>query len=245
MLNFKSIKIHLIIYLVCFAIFLGIKDRNLTFLGAIVISVLSSLILEGIFFYFRTKLFQITESSIITGLIIGYVVSSDELWWKISLASVLAILSKHLLRYRNRHIFNPAAFGIFLATIILGISTQWKGTYVWYVLLPFGLYFILKIRKLEIIIGYACFSLLLFGLQNLFQNIPLVNIFGYFSYYFIFVMMIEPKTTPVSRAGKFIFGSGVAVMIFILTGLGAQFDVEIFSLLFMNAAVPLLNKITS
>ena len=56
-------------------------------------------------------------------------------------------------------------------------------------------------------------------------------------------MVIEPKTTPLNSLGKCIFGAGVAAAIFILTEAGAKFDAEIFSLLVMNAAVPLLNKL--
>jgi len=56
-------------------------------------------------------------------------------------------------------------------------------------------------------------------------------------------MVIEPKTTPVSKKGKFIFGVLVSGLIFVLTNLGAGFDVELLSLLALNIAVPILNKI--
>ena len=243
MLKLKSIKTRLILYLAFFALFLAAKDRDVLFLGTLIIAVISSLAAESVILYLKTKVFQVTESSIITGLIIGYVLSSDEVWWRFVLASSLAILSKYLIRFRKKHIFNPASFGIFLTLIIFGASTQWKETYAWYILLPFGFYFAQKIRKMEIIIGYAVFSLTLFGIQAVLQKVPLWHIFGYLSYFYIFVMVIEPKTTPLRPIGKFLFGAGVAVLIFILTAAGARFDVELFSLLAMNIAVPLLNKL--
>lgn len=241
MLNFKSIKTQLIIYLACFAIFLAFKDKDVGFLVIIIIAVASSLTVESTLKYIKTKSFQVTESSIITGLIVGYTLSSDEAWWKFILASALAILSKYLIRFRKKHIFNPAAFGIFL-TLVFGAFSQWRGTYYWYILFPFGIYFALKIRKIEVIISYAVISLGLFGTQAIFQHVSLQNIFGYFSYFFIFIMVIEPMTSPIKPIGKLIFGAGVAGIIFILTELGAKFDVELLSLLVMNATVPLLNK---
>jgi len=241
--KFKSIKTQLILYLTCFAIFLAIKDRNAVFLITIIIAVISSLAVESILLYLKTKVFQISESSIITGLIVGYVLSSDEGWLRFVLASSLAILSKHLIRFQKKHIFNPAALGIFLTLIIFGASTQWKGTYLWYILLPFGFYFIYKTRKIEIIIGYAVISLALFGTQAVLEKVPLWHIFGYLSYFYILVMVIEPKTTPIKPWGKYFFGAGVAGLIFILTGLGVKFDAELFSLLIMNITVPILNKI--
>ncbi len=244
MFNLKSIKTQLILYLLFFAVFLAVKDKDFVFLFTTLIAVVSALVIETIVLYLRTKAFQITESAIITGLIIGYVLSTDEAWWRFVLASLLAILSKYLIRFQKKHIFNPAAFGIFLTLIIFGASTQWQGTYIWYILLPFGFYFVQKIRKIEILIGYTVVSLALFGIQAMLQKVPLWHILGYLSYFFIFIMVIEPLTTPIKPMGKFIFGAGVASIIFILSELGAKFDVELFSLLAMNATVPLLNKLS-
>ncbi|MEW6076055.1 MAG: RnfABCDGE type electron transport complex subunit D [Candidatus Omnitrophota bacterium] len=243
MLKINSVKAQLIIFLVTLAAFFSAKERDLAFATAIVIAVISASALEAIILFLKKKTFRLTESSVITGLIIGYVLSSDAGWLRFFLAALLAILSKQLIRYRNTHIFNPAAFGIFLTLILFNASTQWKGTYSWYILAPFGLYFAHKIRKMEVIIGYAAVALGLFGAQAVIQKVPLVSIFGYLSYFFIFIMVIEPKTTPVTTAGKLVFGAGVAFLVFILTELGARFDVELFGLLGMNAAVPALNHL--
>ncbi len=243
MFNLKSIKTQLIIYLACLALFLVIKDGDSAFPVAALIAVVSALLSEAFFLYLKTKTLQITESAVITGLIVAFVLSGDEAWWKIIFASVSAISSKHLIAFKKKHIFNPAALGIFLTLILFGAATQWRGTYLWYILVPFGLYFTQKINKIEIIIGYALASLVLFGMQAFSQRAPLWDIFGYFSYFYIFVMVVEPKTTPVRTAGKYIFGICTAALIFILTEAGVKFDVELFSLLAMNAAVPLLNKL--
>jgi len=241
MLNFKSIKTQLILYLICFAVFLSIEEKDAMFLVAVFIAVISSITVESALLYFKTKSLQISESSIITGLIVGFVFSSGLAWWVLALASSSAILSKYLIRFKKRHIFNPAALGIFLAIIISGAPTQWEGTYSWFIVLPFGIYFAEKIRKLEILAGYAIVFLALFGTQALFQKTPVWHIFGYLSYFYIFVMVIEPMTTPIKPLGKYLFGAGVAAFIFILTERGVRFDVELFSLLAMNIAVPLLN----
>ncbi len=207
------------------------------------VAVASALVIEALVYNLKTKRLQITESAIITGLIIGYVLSSDEAWWKFVFASSIAILSKYLLRFRKKHIFNPAALGIFLTIILLGASTQWMGTYLWYVIVPFGLYFVYRLKKTEVITGYAIISLLLFQAQAFLRKVPLGDIFGYFSYFYIFVMVIEPKTSPLKPLGKYLFGAGVAALIFILTEAGVRFDAELLSLLVANATVPLLNRI--
>lgn len=244
MFNLKSIKTQLILYLVCFAIFLAIKDKDPAFLLSSLIAIFSASTIETLILYFKTKKLQITESSIITGLIIGFVLSSDAGWWNFVFAAALAIISKYLIIFKEKHIFNPAALGIFFSVILLGASTEWRGTYLWYVLVPFGLYFTRETKKIEVVTGYAVVSLLLFGIQALLRKAPLWNISGYFSYFYIFIMVIEPKTTPVKAMPKYLFGAAVAALIFILTGAGVRFDVELFSLLALNAASPLLNKLS-
>ena len=239
----KSIKAQLVIYLTCLAIFLAIQDKSVVFLLTTGLAVFSALSVESIILYLRTKAWKITASSIISGLIIGYVLSSDQAWWKLISACALAILSKHLIVFKKKQIFNPAAFGIFLTLILFGASTQWKGTYLWYILLPVGVYFAQRTGKLKIVISYFLASFVLFGTQAIVQRIPLGHILGYFSYFYIFVMLIEPKSTPVKTAGKYLFGAGVAGIIFILTQFGVKFDAELCSLLVMNSAVPLLNKL--
>lgn len=243
MVNFKSIKIQLILYLVCGAVLLTATGRDFAFLRATLLAVASALVIEACVLYVKTRTLQITESAIITGFIVGYVLSSDEAWWKFVCACSLAILSKHLIRFHKRHIFNPAAFGIFTTLLFLGAATQWKATFVWPILVPVGIYFSHRIKKVEIIIGYATASLLLFATQALWERVPVRHIFGYFSYFYIFVMLIEPKTAPLRPLGKYLFGAGAAALIFILTGIGVRFDAELFSLLAMNTAVPLLNTL--
>jgi Na+-translocating ferredoxin:NAD+ oxidoreductase RnfD subunit len=243
MLGLRSIKTQLILFLLSFAIFLLARERDFNFVVTLLVAVASAVLVDSLILYLKTKSLQITESSIITGMIIGYVLSADEAWWKFVFAVAIAILAKHVIRFQKKHIFNPAAFGVLLTLVFFGAQTQWKGTYLWYILLPFGLYFARKVRKLEIILGYAVVSLLLFGIQAALRHFPFWGVFGYFSYLYIFVMVIEPKTTPITSAAKYIFGAGTAALIFILTEAGVRFDAELFSLLVMNATVPLLNKI--
>ncbi|MEW6008790.1 MAG: RnfABCDGE type electron transport complex subunit D [Candidatus Omnitrophota bacterium] len=244
MSKLASIKTQLIFFLSGFGIYLSIIDKDVKFLLSCSAAVISAIIIESSLNYLKEKKFSITESCIISGLIVGFVLASDNIWWIFVAATVLAIGSKYLIRLKNKHIFNPAAFGIFLSIIFFGASTQWKGTYAWYILVPFGIYFIAKIRKMELLISYFAVSLGLFAIQSFIQKVPLINIFGYLSYFYIFIMLIEPKTTPIKPLAKIIFGTGVAGLIFILSNVGVRFDVEIFALLVFNLSVPILEKLS-
>ncbi len=242
-MRLNSVKTQLIIFLAALAVFLSLKDKDGLFLLTLSISVIFCASLDSFVTFLKDKRASLTESSIISGLIIGYVLAGDNPWWKFLAACILAILSKHLIRIGNRHLFNPAAFGVFFAAVLFGATTQWKGTYAWYLLVPFGCYFAYAVRKTELLISYFAVALLLFGIQALLQHTPVVTVFGYLSYFFIFIMMIEPRTTPVRFYGKLIFGAAVAVLIFILTQAGAKFDAELCALLACNIGVTSLNKL--
>lgn len=232
MFNLSVIKTQLIIFLVFFAAYLSVLDKDAAFLFCLFIAVISALAADFLFMYFRKEKLRFDDSSVISGLIIGFVLSCNQSWWIFSLAAIFAIASKYLVRFNNKHIFNPAGFGIFLTVLFFHGFSQWKGASIWYIMAPFGIYFVYKIKKLEIIVSYILAFLILFGFKG----------FGYFNYFFASVMLIEPKTTPVTKRGKIIFGLGVAILLFILTKLNFPYEAEVFSLLVMNLFVPLLNK---
>lgn len=245
MLNIRSIKTQLILFLCCFAVFLFIRDKSIAFLLAMTLAVVSTVVMDLIIVYVRTKALRVTESAVITGLIIGYVLSSEEAWLKFVFSSCVAVFSRHFIFFQKRHIFNPAALGILASTILFGASTQWMGTYVWYMVVPFGLYLAYKIRRVEVVVGYVVVSCVLLGISAAVQQLPVFGIFGYVSYFYIFIMLVEPKTGPANMIGKYLFGGGAAALAFIFTEIGGRVDAELWALLIMNVMVPLLSKLQS
>ena len=238
-----SIKTKLIIFLIVLALFLSVKEKDIVFLFTLIIALISAIIADSTWYYCKNKKFSISESLVVSALIIGFVLAGDNPWWIIGLTSLFAVSSKYLIRINNKHIFNPAAFGIFLSFLLFGANTQWRGTFLWYILAPIGLYFVYGIRKLELLFGYLITALCLFAVQAGLNRVPLINIFGYLSYFYVFIMLIEPKTTPVKPLAKLIFGILVACLIFTFTQAQVRFDAELAALLILNLFVPLLNKI--
>jgi Na+-translocating ferredoxin:NAD+ oxidoreductase RnfD subunit len=243
MINLKSIKVQINLLLAAFAVFLYLKEPSLAFLAGFFWAILFSVLIEGAFLFYKTKKLQITDSALTSGMIIGYVLSAESAWWMFLAVAAFTVGLKRILRFRGKNLLNPAALGIFLAALLLKGTTEWKGAYEWYLLVPAGFYIVYKIKKMEIVWGYFAMSLLFFIPQALAQGTSLLNIPGYFNYFFIFIMLIEPKTTPPTRWPKVVFGAGVAVLVFILTEWGFRYEPELFALLIVNALVPFLNKI--
>jgi len=243
MLKLTSIKIQMIVFLSILAAYLVVAGNDVAFLLSLLTAIATASATEAAIAFAKKKKLFFPESAIVSGLIIGFVLTNEQPLYIIAAASFLAVASKHIIRINKRHIFNPAAFGIFFSMLLLGATTQWKATYYWYIFVPAGLFFAYRMRKIPLVGSYLITALGIFGIQAMAQHVSIGNIFGYLSYFFIFVMVIEPKTTPATQAGKILFGFIVALVIFVLTEAGVRFDVELCSLLAANAVVPLLNML--
>ena len=59
-----------------------------------------------------------------------------------------------------------------------------------------------------------------------------------------FFMATDPVTTPVTKKGRFIFGIGCGILIMIIRYFGGLPEGVMYSIIFMNAFVPLINRLT-
>lgn len=178
-------------------------------------------------------LFRVTphpESSLITGLLLYF------LFWPSSqatdiagtvLACVLASMSKYLLTWRGRHIFNPAAAGAFLAGLTgLNIATWWAATpSMLFVLVPAVLLVLYRVGKLRmagvflaVAAGIITVELLRTGMsagQALWQALaqrPLL--------FFVGFMLTEPLTLPPRRWQQLALAALVGVVFAVPYNLG-------------------------
>ncbi|MDI9258992.1 RnfABCDGE type electron transport complex subunit D [Alicyclobacillus sendaiensis] len=66
------------------------------------------------------------DGALVTGAIVGLILSADSPLWLAPAVAAISIASKHGIRVRHRHIFNPAAVGLLLAAAS-GASESWWG----------------------------------------------------------------------------------------------------------------------
>ena len=55
-------------------------------------------------------------------------------------------------------------------------------------------------------------------------------------------MATDPVTTPVSKKGRMIFGVGAGVLVVVIRLWGGYPEGVMFSIIFMNAVTPVLNR---
>ena len=237
-----SLKLQLFLLLFLFSVFLSLRESDLSFFIKSMVAVITSAVSDSLYCFLKTRKLKITESSLITGLIIGFVLSSAAEWWIFVLSGLFAISSKHLVRLKGKHIFNPAAIGVFLVVVLFNQSTRWHGAYSWFLIIPFGLYIVWQSRKVSIVSVYFLMYIFLWGIQSYYSKMPFIDKVHYANYFFIFVMLIEPKTSPYYLREKITFGLIVSIGAFLLYFSGFPYDADIPALLIGNLLFRLHNQ---
>lgn len=168
------------------------------------------------------------DSYWITGFILFLVlapISGSTDFFVTTAIAVVAMGSKYFLTFDKKHIFNPAAIGMFLAGLFgFGNSIWWIGSAV---MLPFvlisGLLIVRKIRRFRLFFTFIIAAILTITLFNLKNGVNIVDslIQVFTSWPLIFfgtVMLTEPFTTPPNKKYRTIYGIIVGILF------GSQFS---------------------
>ncbi|MGF1529155.1 MAG: RnfABCDGE type electron transport complex subunit D [Candidatus Competibacterales bacterium] len=163
-------------------------------------------------------------------------------WWLYPLAAGLAIGSKFLLRTPHGHVFNPANFALVVLLVAfphqVWISPGVWGREVWlWALVGLAATMVLSRARTAATAGafLLSFAALSFGRAAYLGDdwaIPWHNLQSGALLIFAFFMITDPKTVPSSSVGRWLFGSGVAVVGFGLTTQG-QIREGVFYALFL------------
>jgi Na+-transporting NADH:ubiquinone oxidoreductase subunit NqrB len=160
------------------------------------------------------------RSPLITGLSLSLLLRVDEPWL-LSLAGVIAIGSKFVLRIDGKHIFNPAGFAIVVLLFAFNgvwISPGQWGSTAWFAALVclFAIVVLTAARRSDVAIFFlASHAALLLARAWWLGDplaIPLHQLQSGALLIFAFFMISDPRTTPDSRLGRCIFALMVALL---------------------------------
>ncbi len=176
--------------------------------------------------YLFSKAFNVpanAESSHITALILALVITPPKsiedfgfLFW----AGVLSMVAKYILAIGRKHLFNPVAISLVICMFAISQSASWWVGTVW--MLPLvilcGLLITRKLRRWDLVITFLAVSFIntiVWGvskgggvLETIEKNMLYSPLF-----FFAFIMLTEPLTTPPTRRLRIIYAAFIGLLI--------------------------------
>ena len=159
-------------------------------------------------------------------------------WWIFAGTAALALLSKHVLRFRGRHVFNPSNLGLVVCFLVLGseradpLAFWWGPLSVWLVLalgliVLGGLAILSRLGLLGIAVGFwatfaAATAVLAASGHQLTAAWHLGPVEGLELWrllvtspeilVFLFFMITDPRTTPASSTGRRAYAIAIGLL---------------------------------
>jgi Na+-transporting NADH:ubiquinone oxidoreductase subunit NqrB len=170
------------------------------------------------------SIFKSVASGLITALGLSLLLRADH-YSTIVLASVAAILSKFLLRVGEKHIFNPANFGIVTALLLTSdawVSPGQWGEESWYAVLFLGTggLVLRRVGRWDTTIAFLATYVGLEAARNAWLGWTW-DVWGHrlmsgSLLMFALFMVTDPRTIPNARIGRVIWAVTIAVLTFVL-----------------------------
>lgn len=227
----KTPKGYLLWILIVLAAIAAFGSDGVKGFGNAAIAIGTALVLDLIVGLFYKKKRFFSDGGLLTGLIVALVLSSTTPWYGVVGTTVIAIISKHVLRIKRKPIFNPAALGLLVASFTFASGQSWWGGLpnlpAWCLLFVVVGGFLLtsRINKFPQVLSFlgVYFGLfLVLGVYNLGDaadalRVPYVNL----ALFLAFFMLTDPPTSPVAYKDQVWFGvitAIVSVLVYTIAG---------------------------
>jgi hypothetical protein len=174
-------------------------------------------------------------------------------WWTGLLAAALAVSSKYIFRFNDKHIFNPSAFAI-VATIIL-TNDAWLSPGQWgnhailfFLILTLGTIVVTSVQKLDTSLAFLfTYAGLMYWRQVLVLGWPVDHFMHAIStgslLLFGFFMISDPKTSPDHPVARIIWAMAIALVSFWLAAFQWKYNTPVWILVAAAPFVPILNAL--
>ncbi len=171
-----------------------------------------------------------------------------EHWWIMALAVSIAISSKFLIQFNQKHIFNPGNFGIVIALLFsrgAWVSPGQWGESMWYVILFLicGGLVLRKVGRWDTTIAFLAFYLALEAGRNLYLgwtwDVWSHRMMSGSLVMFSFFMITDPRTIPNSQVSRLIWTFTIAVLTFVFRNYFFM-NTAVFFALFLSAPLTLI-----
>jgi Na+-translocating ferredoxin:NAD+ oxidoreductase RnfD subunit len=172
----------------------------------------------------RRDSWQFPSGAVLTAMIVTMVVRAQDHWYVPATMSVVAVISKYLIRTRTANVFNPAAFALVAVMFVLPTAQSWWGALpqvspVWVraILLLGGIYIADRVNKMPLALSFLGAYFAIFTATaylgdprhaaEIFRSPDLEAVL-----YFALIILTDPPTSPARYKDQWICGVMVAAV---------------------------------
>ena len=254
-------------------------------IAQILVSLLTCALLDFVITFGRHRVIMWPASALLTGNGVAFILRvpgtehgdwwSMNGWWIFAGTAAVSLLSKHAIRFRGRHIFNPSNVGLVLCFVILGSTRADPLAFWWGPMSPWmvGALVLIVMGGLTLLsrsglLGIAVFFWLAFaaGMGVLAASghvmtaswhlgpitgwaLWRVLVFSPEVLVFLFFMITDPKTTPAGRGARRVYAVAIGLLaVLLIAPETTEFWAKVAllgSLTIVCAARPLLGNLRS
>jgi Na+-translocating ferredoxin:NAD+ oxidoreductase RnfD subunit len=193
----------------------GLGETTLLVLPAV--AALSDLAFQTV----RFPRLRFPDAALATGLFLALILPPTVSLVLSGAATFVAIIVRHALRFRGRPWLNPAIFGVFLGTVVLGLAPAWwvsVGADGEFLMVGMGLALLARTPRawrlpVAFFVSYGLLTAaahLVIG-AALDSHVLLLEVIDPATVFFGLFIVVEPRTAPVDGATQALYAAGVGL----------------------------------
>jgi len=186
--------------------------------ATIAAGLVDALILRG-----RKRAWEFPSGAVLTAMIVAMVLRAQEPWYVTAITSVIAVLSKYVIRSRAANVFNPAALAIVVSFYVFHTGQSWWGALTdvtpvaKLALAGAGAYIAGRVNKMPLALAFLGAYFALFTVTAFVSDpLAVAEIFRTpdveAALYFAFIILTDPPTSPAKYPDQIVCGLIVAVV---------------------------------
>lgn len=183
----------------------------------LVAAMTAAAVTDALLIRYMDDAWRFPDGALLTGMIVGMILSPREPWHVAAVTSVIGVGSKLVLRTRRANIFNPAALGLVATFYIFSPGQNWWGAmpdmkpYALAVLVATGVFITDRVNKMPAVLAFLGAYFLLFTITacvgdpaqvaEIYRTPDLQAVL-----FFAFFMVTDPPTSPPRARDQVVFG---------------------------------------
>ncbi|MCL1630368.1 RnfABCDGE type electron transport complex subunit D [Sporolactobacillus sp. CPB3-1] len=186
------------------------------------LAIITGILFDYLVMYLMNRPWHFPDGALITGIIVGGILSPATPWFYVMMTTIIALLSKHLLKDKRRPLLNPAAVGLFISAILFSTGESWWiglsmiPSWCAIIMILFGMFIASRINKLPLVFAFLATYMIFFLIAGILNSAgagdvlrtPYINAALFLSFF----MLTDPPTSPAKYREQILFGCIVSMV---------------------------------